>query len=145
MARRSRRRKQAHLADLEMQVKTGVQAVEKLKLENASLYKEFNDARQQFHEANTRAKVQRKEVRSKRNRRRRRRKQRNRAWKALNQRLDHAMTWARSDSGPTPRHGRALTTPRRGLSPLTTPRRGAPRPNPRQNQVTACSRRGQAP
>ncbi|MED6173378.1 hypothetical protein PIB30_058737 [Stylosanthes scabra] len=48
-ARRSRRRKQARLADLEMQV-------EKLKLENATLYKEFNDVRQQLHEADTRAK-----------------------------------------------------------------------------------------
>ncbi|MED6163337.1 hypothetical protein PIB30_078898 [Stylosanthes scabra] len=48
-ARRSRSRKQAHLADLEMQV-------EKLKPENATLYKEFNDARTQFHEVDTRAK-----------------------------------------------------------------------------------------
>ncbi|KAL1337872.1 hypothetical protein HN51_032562 [Arachis hypogaea] len=54
-ARRSRRRKQAHLADLEMQV-------EKLKLENATLYKQFNDVRQQFHEADTNNRVLKSDV-----------------------------------------------------------------------------------
>ncbi|MED6162936.1 hypothetical protein PIB30_075184 [Stylosanthes scabra] len=54
-ARRSRRRKQAHLADLEMQV-------EKLKLENATLYRQFNDARQQFHDADTNNRVLKSDV-----------------------------------------------------------------------------------
>nr|BAG50056.1 transcription factor bZIP [Lotus japonicus] len=49
-ARRSRRRKQAHLAELETQV-------EKLKLENATLYKQFTDASQQFREADTNNRV----------------------------------------------------------------------------------------
>ncbi|XP_068642748.1 bZIP transcription factor RISBZ4 [Aristolochia californica] len=45
-ARRSRRRKQAHLADLELQV-------DQLRGENASLYKQLTDASQQFGESNT--------------------------------------------------------------------------------------------
>ncbi|XP_058113528.1 bZIP transcription factor RISBZ4 isoform X2 [Magnolia sinica] len=45
-ARRSRRRKQAHLADLESQV-------DQLRGENASLYKQLTDASQQFNEAAT--------------------------------------------------------------------------------------------
>ncbi|XP_043714994.1 bZIP transcription factor RISBZ4 [Telopea speciosissima] len=45
-ARRSRRRKQEHLVELESQV-------DKLRGENASLYKKLNDATQQFHEAAT--------------------------------------------------------------------------------------------
>ncbi|KAJ4957478.1 hypothetical protein NE237_024589 [Protea cynaroides] len=45
-ARRSRRRKQAHLADLELQV-------DQLRGENASLYRQLTDANQQFHEAAT--------------------------------------------------------------------------------------------
>ncbi|XP_010259867.1 PREDICTED: basic leucine zipper 9-like isoform X2 [Nelumbo nucifera] len=45
-ARRSRRRKQAHLADLELQV-------DQLRGENASLYKQLTAASQQFHEAAT--------------------------------------------------------------------------------------------
>ncbi|KAK7351454.1 hypothetical protein VNO77_10937 [Canavalia gladiata] len=54
-ARRSRRRKQAHLADLELQV-------EKLKLENATLYKQFTDASQQFREADTNNRVLKSDV-----------------------------------------------------------------------------------
>ncbi|OVA19249.1 Basic-leucine zipper domain [Macleaya cordata] len=45
-ARRSRRRKQAHLVDLELQV-------DQLRGENASLYKQFNNASHQFQEAAT--------------------------------------------------------------------------------------------
>ncbi|KAF6144486.1 hypothetical protein GIB67_035347 [Kingdonia uniflora] len=45
-ARRSRRRKQAHLVDLELQV-------EQLRGENASLYKQFSDTNRQFGEAAT--------------------------------------------------------------------------------------------
>ncbi|KAK7311811.1 hypothetical protein RJT34_10184 [Clitoria ternatea] len=54
-ARRSRRRKQAHLADLELQV-------EKLKLENATLYKQFSDASQQFRDADTNNRVLKSDV-----------------------------------------------------------------------------------
>ncbi|XP_027356189.1 basic leucine zipper 9-like [Abrus precatorius] len=54
-ARRSRRRKQAHLADLELQV-------EKLKLENATLYKQFTDASQQFRDADTNNRVLKSDV-----------------------------------------------------------------------------------
>ncbi|TKY74607.1 Basic leucine zipper 9 [Spatholobus suberectus] len=54
-ARRSRRRKQAHLADLELQV-------EKMKVENATLYKQFTDARQQFREADTNNRVLKSDV-----------------------------------------------------------------------------------
>ncbi|XP_020212346.1 basic leucine zipper 9 [Cajanus cajan] len=54
-ARRSRRRKQAHLADLELQV-------EKLKVENATLYKQFTDASQQFREADTNNRVLKSDV-----------------------------------------------------------------------------------
>ncbi|XP_039138972.1 bZIP transcription factor RISBZ4-like [Dioscorea cayenensis subsp. rotundata] len=45
-ARRSRKRKQAHLADLELQV-------DQLREENSSLYKQLTDANQQFGEAVT--------------------------------------------------------------------------------------------
>ncbi|WVZ19229.1 hypothetical protein V8G54_006551 [Vigna mungo] len=54
-ARRSRRRKQAQLADLELQV-------EKLKVENATLYKQFNDASQHFREADTNNRVLKSDV-----------------------------------------------------------------------------------
>ncbi|XP_054789263.1 basic leucine zipper 9 [Prosopis cineraria] len=54
-ARRSRRRKQAHLADLELQV-------EQLRLENAALYKQLTDASQQFREANTNNRVLKSDV-----------------------------------------------------------------------------------
>ncbi|KAK7283020.1 hypothetical protein RIF29_12216 [Crotalaria pallida] len=54
-ARRSRRRKQAHLADLELQV-------EKLKLENATLYKQFTHASQQFRDADTNNRVLKSDV-----------------------------------------------------------------------------------
>ncbi|XP_004501207.1 bZIP transcription factor RISBZ4-like [Cicer arietinum] len=54
-ARRSRQRKQAHLAELESQV-------EKLKLENATLYKQFSDASQQFHDADTNNRVLKSDV-----------------------------------------------------------------------------------
>ncbi|XP_039688050.1 bZIP transcription factor RISBZ4 [Medicago truncatula] len=54
-ARRSRRRKQAHLFELESQVG-------KLKLENATLYKQFTDASQQFHEADTNNQVLKSDV-----------------------------------------------------------------------------------
>ncbi|KAK4274326.1 hypothetical protein QN277_017563 [Acacia crassicarpa] len=54
-ARRSRRRKQAHLADLELQG-------EQLRLENAALYKQLTDASQQFREANTNNRVLKSEV-----------------------------------------------------------------------------------
>ncbi|MED6160584.1 hypothetical protein PIB30_052792 [Stylosanthes scabra] len=39
-------------------------------------------------------------------------------------RLNHAGAWVRHDQGHQPRHDRASTTPRHGLSPLTTPRHG---------------------
>ncbi|AES73831.1 putative transcription factor bZIP family [Medicago truncatula] len=54
-ARRSRWRKQAHLSELEAQV-------EKLKLENATLYKQFTDTSQQFHEADTNNRVLKSDV-----------------------------------------------------------------------------------
>lgn len=54
-ARRSRRRKQAHLTDLELQV-------EKLKVENATLYKQFTDASQHFREAVTNNRVLKSDV-----------------------------------------------------------------------------------
>ncbi|KAK2399167.1 light-inducible protein CPRF2 [Trifolium repens] len=54
-ARRSRRRKQAHLADLELQV-------EQLRLENASLFKQLTDASQQFRDANTNNRVLKSDV-----------------------------------------------------------------------------------
>ncbi|XP_073224169.1 basic leucine zipper 9 isoform X1 [Cicer arietinum] len=54
-ARRSRRRKQAHLTDLEVQV-------EQLRLENASLFKQLTDASQQFREANTNNRVLKSDV-----------------------------------------------------------------------------------
>ncbi|KAF7817162.1 basic leucine zipper 9-like [Senna tora] len=54
-ARRSRRRKQAHLADLELQV-------EQLRLENAALYKQLTDASQQFREADTNNRVLKSDV-----------------------------------------------------------------------------------
>ncbi|CAI8599788.1 unnamed protein product [Vicia faba] len=54
-ARRSRRRKQAHLSELESQV-------EKLKLENATLYKQFTNTSQQFHEADTNNRVLKSDV-----------------------------------------------------------------------------------
>ncbi|XP_028802278.1 basic leucine zipper 9 isoform X2 [Neltuma alba] len=54
-ARRSRRRKQAHLADLETQV-------EQLRLENAALYKQLTDASQQFRDANTNNRVLKSDV-----------------------------------------------------------------------------------
>ncbi|KAI3972337.1 hypothetical protein MKW92_035242 [Papaver armeniacum] len=54
-ARRSRRRKQAHLIDLELQV-------DQLRGENASLYKQFNSADHQFKEAATDNRVLRSDV-----------------------------------------------------------------------------------
>ncbi|OIV96541.1 hypothetical protein TanjilG_24194 [Lupinus angustifolius] len=54
-ARRSRRRKQAQLAELELQV-------EKLKLENATLYKQFTHASQQFRDADTNNRVLKSDV-----------------------------------------------------------------------------------
>ncbi|KAL2318236.1 hypothetical protein Fmac_032112 [Flemingia macrophylla] len=54
-ARRSRRRKQAHLADLEWQV-------ERLRLENANLFKQLTDASQQFREADTNNRVLKSDV-----------------------------------------------------------------------------------
>ncbi|KAK2446189.1 light-inducible protein CPRF2 [Trifolium repens] len=54
-ARRSRLRKHAHLSELESQV-------EKLKLENATLYKQFTDTSQQFHEADTNNRVLKSDV-----------------------------------------------------------------------------------
>ncbi|KAI3967945.1 hypothetical protein MKX01_027128 [Papaver californicum] len=54
-ARRSRRRKQAHLVDLELQV-------DQLRGENASLYKQFNGADHQFKEAATDNRVLRSDV-----------------------------------------------------------------------------------
>ncbi|CAI0376296.1 unnamed protein product [Linum tenue] len=49
-ARRSRRRKQAHLAELELQV-------EQLTGENATMYKQLSDAAQQYREAGTNHRV----------------------------------------------------------------------------------------
>ncbi|TKY58261.1 Basic leucine zipper 9 [Spatholobus suberectus] len=54
-ARRSRRRKQAHLADLEWQV-------ERMRLENANLFKQLTDASQQFREADTNNRVLKSDV-----------------------------------------------------------------------------------
>lgn len=54
-ARRSRRRKQAHLADLEFQV-------EQLRGENSSLYKQFSDATQQYRNADTTNRVLKSDV-----------------------------------------------------------------------------------
>lgn len=54
-AKRSRWRKQAHLSELESQV-------EKLTLENATLYKQFMDTSQQFHEADTNNRVLKSDV-----------------------------------------------------------------------------------
>ncbi|CAK8570134.1 unnamed protein product [Lathyrus sativus] len=54
-ARRSRRRKQAHLAGLEVQV-------EQLRLENAGLFKQLTDASQQFRDANTNNRVLKSDV-----------------------------------------------------------------------------------
>lgn len=54
-ARRSRKRKQAHMQELELQV-------ERLKGENATLYKQFADAAQQFKEANTNYRVLKSDV-----------------------------------------------------------------------------------
>lgn len=54
-ARRSRRRKQAHLADLEQQV-------EQLRGENDSLYKQLSDATQQFKDATTNNRVLKSDV-----------------------------------------------------------------------------------
>ncbi|XP_061336526.1 basic leucine zipper 9-like isoform X2 [Gastrolobium bilobum] len=54
-ARRSRRRKQAHLADLELQV-------EQMRLENATLYKQLTDASQQFRDADTNNRVLKSDV-----------------------------------------------------------------------------------
>ncbi|GAU15712.1 hypothetical protein TSUD_307220 [Trifolium subterraneum] len=54
-ARRSRQRKHAHLSELESKV-------EKLKLENATLYKQFTDTSQQFHEADTNNRVLKSDV-----------------------------------------------------------------------------------
>ncbi|GAU15236.1 hypothetical protein TSUD_09740 [Trifolium subterraneum] len=55
LRRRSRRRKQAHLADLEVQV-------EQLRLENASLFKQLTNASQQFRDANTNNRVLKSDV-----------------------------------------------------------------------------------
>ncbi|XP_061339341.1 basic leucine zipper 9-like [Gastrolobium bilobum] len=54
-ATRSRRRKQEHLAELELQV-------EKLKVEKANLCKQFTYASQQFHEADTNNRVLKSDV-----------------------------------------------------------------------------------
>ncbi|KAJ7966014.1 Basic leucine zipper 9-like transcription factor [Quillaja saponaria] len=54
-ARRSRRRKQAHLADLELQV-------ERLRGENATLYKQLTDATQQYRDADTNNRVLKSDV-----------------------------------------------------------------------------------
>ncbi|KAK7320766.1 hypothetical protein VNO77_30538 [Canavalia gladiata] len=54
-ARRSRRRKQAHLAGLELQV-------EQLRLENSNLFKQLTDASQQFREADTNNRVLKSDV-----------------------------------------------------------------------------------
>ncbi|XP_057766829.1 bZIP transcription factor RISBZ4-like isoform X2 [Salvia miltiorrhiza] len=54
-ARRSRRRKQAHLADLEQQV-------EQLRGENATLFKQLADATQQFKDSTTNNRVLRSDV-----------------------------------------------------------------------------------
>ncbi|KAL8521608.1 hypothetical protein ACS0TY_011940 [Phlomoides rotata] len=54
-ARRSRRRKQAHLADLEQQV-------EQLRGENATLFKQFNHASHQFKDAATNHRVLKSDV-----------------------------------------------------------------------------------
>ncbi|XP_027154733.1 basic leucine zipper 9-like isoform X2 [Coffea eugenioides] len=54
-ARRSRRRKQAHLADLEQQV-------EQLRGENGSLFKQLADASQQFKDASTNNRVLKSDV-----------------------------------------------------------------------------------
>ncbi|XAR69620.1 hypothetical protein NMG60_11001279 [Bertholletia excelsa] len=54
-ARRSRRRKQEHLAELEQQV-------ERLRGENANLFKQFTDATQQFKDANTNNRVLKSDV-----------------------------------------------------------------------------------
>ncbi|CAL0327275.1 unnamed protein product [Lupinus luteus] len=54
-ARRSRRRKQAELGDLELQV-------DKMKLENATLYKQFMHASQQFRDADTNNRVLKSDV-----------------------------------------------------------------------------------
>ncbi|KAK7384883.1 hypothetical protein VNO78_30586 [Psophocarpus tetragonolobus] len=54
-ARRSRKRKQAHLADLEWQV-------ERLRLENANLFKQLTDASQQYRDADTNNRVLKSDV-----------------------------------------------------------------------------------
>ncbi|RDX61691.1 bZIP transcription factor RISBZ4, partial [Mucuna pruriens] len=54
-ARRSRRRKQAHLAELESQV-------ERLRMDNANLFKQLTDASQQFREADTNNRVLKSDV-----------------------------------------------------------------------------------
>ncbi|KAH6790955.1 hypothetical protein C2S53_009433 [Perilla frutescens var. hirtella] len=54
-ARRSRRRKQAHLADLEQQV-------EQLRGENSTLFKQLSDATQQFKDSTTNNRVLRSDV-----------------------------------------------------------------------------------
>ncbi|XP_068472004.1 basic leucine zipper 9-like [Phaseolus vulgaris] len=54
-ARRSRRRKQAHLADLEWQV-------ERLRQENSHLFNQLNDASQQFRDADTNNRVLKSDV-----------------------------------------------------------------------------------
>lgn len=54
-ARRSRRRKQAHLADLEQQV-------EQLQGENSTLFKQLSDATQQFKDSTTNNRVLRSDV-----------------------------------------------------------------------------------
>ncbi|KAL1315073.1 basic leucine zipper 9 isoform X2 [Arachis hypogaea] len=54
-ARRSRRRKQAYLTDLESQV-------EQLRLENATLYKQLTDASQHFRDADTNNRVLKSDV-----------------------------------------------------------------------------------
>ncbi|KAM1726244.1 basic leucine zipper 9-like [Malus sylvestris] len=54
-ARRSRRRKQAHLADLESQV-------EQLRGENSTLYRQLTDAFQQFRDADTNNRVMKSDV-----------------------------------------------------------------------------------
>ncbi|KAI4316176.1 hypothetical protein L6164_024181 [Bauhinia variegata] len=54
-ARRSRRRKQAHLTDLELQA-------EQLRVENAALYKQLTDASQQYRDADTNNRVLKSDV-----------------------------------------------------------------------------------
>ncbi|XLU21029.1 hypothetical protein S245_057095, partial [Arachis hypogaea] len=61
-ARRSRRRKQAYLTDLESQVIKHNLFIETLRLENATLYKQLTDASQHFRDADTNNRVLKSDV-----------------------------------------------------------------------------------